>query len=287
MKTLRSILYKISQHDILTHSAALALYTAFSLAPLIILMLSILATLQLDLQIQLLANVQQLMGTEAASVLDTIIKKSEARADLSSLAGWVGVITLLFSASAIFAQLQNAMNVIFESTPDTPANIKWYHEVRHIVLKRIASFGMVLSFVFLSIVSLVISSALSFLFLNNIGRLGEIINFSLNLLVFTLLFGALFKWIPDKSIPTKSAFEGGLLTALLFVIGKGVIGLYLGQTAVGSAYGAAGSLIVLLVWVYYSSLIVFFGAEICAKRASSQKTKLNLFWLRNHVSPST
>lgn len=261
ISTLRRILQKVSQDDILTQAAALALYTTLSLAPLVILLLSFLSTLGLSLQRELVAQVNDLIGGEAAAVLGTIIEGVGDQKKLSSIAGIAGIATLAVAASAIFAQLQSSLNLIFRSPPKNSSDEKWWQELWVLIKKRLVSMGMVLTFVFISIVSLVISSALTFLIQQGEGLWPEIINTILSLAIFSLLFYSIFRWMPDRKIPNRASLLGGILTAVFFVLGKALIGMYLGQAAVGSAYGAAGSLVVLLAWTYYSSLIVFLGAE--------------------------
>lgn len=265
---------KFKKDDIFTLSAALALYTAFSLAPLVILLISFLSSLHLDLQVQLVMQVEELIGKEAADVLSVIIEKAAERKELHTLGGWIGSLTLFFSASVIFAHLQNSLNKIFESPVVSHKNQHWSAELRHFIAKRLMSFGIVLSFIFISIISLMLSSLLSFVIATEGGLFGEILYIAASLVLFSVLFSAIFKWIPDRTIETRMALGAGLLTGLLFMIGKTLIGLYLGRTAVGSAYGAAGSIIVLLFWVYYSSLIIFLGAEIAALRIHQPAIKI-------------
>lgn len=264
VKFLEQLHLKMKKDDIVTLSAALALYTAFSLAPLVMLLISFLSSLQLDLQVQLVMQVEELIGKEAANVLSAIIEKAAEREELNTLSGWVGSLTLFFSASVIFAHLQNSLNKIFESPVVSHKNQHWSAELRHFIAKRLMSFGIVLSFIFISITSLMLSSLLSLFIASKEGLFGEILYMAASFMLFSVLFAAIFKWIPDRTIETRMALRAGLLTGLLFMIGKTLIGLYLGKTAVGSAYGAAGSLIVLLIWVYYSSVIIFVGAEIAA-----------------------
>lgn len=255
---------KILKDDLFTQSAALALYTAFSLAPLVILLISFLSTLQLDLQSHLISHIENLMGSDAARVLESIIIKAESRKDLTTISGWAGSLTLLFSASIIFGQLQTSLNIIFQSSMPKNSLGPWFKEVQSYITRRLISFGIVLSFIFISIVSLIFSSFLSMLVSKQQAVSGGILNALLGFIIFTGLFSAIFKWIPDRPINNTTAIKGGVLTAVLFLFGKGLIGMYLGQTAVGSAYGAAGSIIVLLLWVYYSSLIILVGAEIAS-----------------------
>ncbi len=253
---------KISRDDILTQAAALALYTIFSLAPLVVLLILLQSTLNLSLQKELLNQVQFLFGVDAADVLRTIIDKSKERPDLAGPTGWLGMGVLLLSSMAVFGQMQTSLNTIFRQSHSNNENESWGAYIKSFIMRRLVSFGMVLTFIFISIVSLVVSSLISGFFSEDSGAL--LLNLCLSFFVFSLLFSAIFKWMPDRKIPVDTALRGGILTATLFILGKYFIGLYIGQAALGSAYGAAGSLVVLLVWVYYSSLIFFFGAEVAS-----------------------
>jgi membrane protein len=259
-----SVYDKLSRDDILTQSAALALYTIFSLAPLVVLMVFLQSTLNLSLQKELLSQVQYLFGVDAAEVLGTIIDKSKERPDLTGTAGWLGLGALLLSSMAVFGQMQTSLNTIFKKHHRTTQDESWYSYIKNFLMRRLISFGMVLTFIFISIVSLVVSSLLSGFYSEETGQLALVLNLLLSFVVFSALFSAIFKWMPDRKIPFSTAVRGGVLTSILFVLGKYFIGLYIGQAAIGSAYGAAGSLVVLLVWVYYSSLIFFFGAEVAS-----------------------
>lgn len=259
-----SVIDKLTEDDILTQSAALAFYTVFSLAPLVLLMVFLQSTLNLSLQKELLSQIQFLFGVDAAEVLRSIVEKNNERPDLKGIAGWLGLGTLLVSSMAVFVQMQTSLNAIFRGHHKSNPNESWYSYLINFIMRRLVSFGMVLAFIFISIVSLVVSSLISGFYSEASGQFALLANLVLSLVVFSALFSAIFKWMPDRRIPSSIAVRGGVLTALLFVLGKYFIGLYIGQAAVGSAYGAAGSLVVLLVWVYYSSLIFFFGAEVAS-----------------------
>lgn len=271
---------KISADDVFTQAAALAYYTALSMAPLLILTISFLSVLNFDLQEQLLVQVRGLIGPEAGQVLQSILESANDRPDLSVAAGWLGAIVLAVSASVVFAQLQSALNLIFR-VPNDDRELNrhaaaLHHEksaVKSFVMRRLLSVGILLAFIFIAIVSLTVSASLSYL-LNYYEFVGvRFISEAVNLVVFAALFSLIYKWMPDRRVKTSNSLFAGIVTAVLFVIGKALIGTYLGQAAVGSAYGAAGSLIVLLAWIYYSALVFFIGAELSA-----------LFLLRKRVS---
>ena len=250
-----SLLNKFNEHDVFTLSAALAFYTALSLAPLLLITLAVVGLLGDNSQTQLLGQIRGVLGSQASTAIATIIESAHNRPQVGGLAGLIGGLILIFSASGVFAQLQFSLNKIWEI--EGKARVGLWEMVR----QRLLSMSMVISLGFLALVSLAVSTVLSFV-LTSQGQIWTVVNLLVTLLVFSALFAAIFKFLPDIRISWRDAFYGGLVTAILFAIGKSLIGIYLGRSAIGSAYGAAGSLIVLLAWVYYSSVIVFTGAEI-------------------------
>ncbi|MEZ0393257.1 MAG: YihY/virulence factor BrkB family protein [Pseudobdellovibrionaceae bacterium] len=251
----KELLKAFSGHDLMTLAAALAFYTALSLAPLLIITLAVVGIMGESSQAQLIQQIEGLMGSQAASAIKAIVESADDRPSLGNLAGWLGVVALLFSASGVFAQLQASLNAIWAATGKGSKGLWGW------IRKRLLSMGLVITLGFLALVSLVASAAISVIF-HQEGEAWKILNIVLSFLLFSGVFTLLHKYLPDIKLSWRHAWKGGLATALLFVIGKTLIGLYLGKSAVGSAYGAAGSLVVLLVWVYYSSVIVFTGAEI-------------------------
>lgn len=255
---------KLGNDKIMDLAAALSYYTALSLAPLLILMITFVSFLGMEFKTEMISEIENLVGSQASQAIKAIAMNADKTPKIRDWAGLVGIITLLFSAGAIFGQLRESLNVIFEVKDSTPEEqdegllkTSWAF-----IKKKIFSMGMVLAFVFISMVSLVISSVISLVLSGAAAIIGQIANFLISLLIFTLLFAAIYFFLPQKKMRTAETLTGGLITAILFSIGKTLIGLYLGQSAVGSLYGAAGSLIVLLMWVYYSSIIIFIGAEI-------------------------
>ena len=244
-----------TRHDITTFAAAISFYTSLSLAPLLVITLASVNLISPTYQNQFLAQVQNLLGHQAADAIALILQSANSKPQLGTLAGILGIFALLFSASGVFTQLQSSLNVIFESPVQTSS------EVSNWIRNRLLSIGMVLSIGFLSMVSLLVSAVLSFLFTQK-GSYWSVANEVATLAIFALLFSFLFKYLPDSHLDWKRALKGGLITALLFTVGKSLIGIYLGRSAVGSAYGAAGSLVVLLAWVYYSAIIFLTGAEL-------------------------
>ena len=243
-------------------AAALAYYTAFAIAPLLLIAIAI-AGLVFGEEAaggQVFAQLEGLLGADAAQAVETAIANSQ-QAGVGTISAIIGLATLLWSASNVFAQLQDALNTIWEVTPKPGAGIM------ATVKKRFLSMTMVLGTGFLLLVSLVLSSALSLVgnafsnLLPGAEVLGQVVNFAISFAVITLLFAAIYKVLPDVKIAWGDVWIGAAATALLFVIGKLLIGLYLGNASVGSTYGAAGSLLVLLLWIYYAAQLLFFGAE--------------------------
>ena len=270
--------------DAMTLAASLAFYTALSFAPLLVLMLTV-VTLFLGeaTQQKLVDEVKNLMGPQAGASVEQIVnpekvagekggggaaeQAKEKQKHLASVAGIIGLVTLIFSASGVFAQLQAAMNRIWDVEPKPGgAVMSWLRS-------RGLSIGMVFAILFLLLVSLVVSSVLAGMFKDG-GTLWKILNFIISLGVFVGLFALIFKFLPDVKIPWTDVWIGAAATAILFGVGKSLIGLYLGTAGVGSSYGAAGSLIVLLVWVYYSSIILFLGAEMTQVYAKWNGSKI-------------
>ena len=244
-------------------AASLAYYTALSLAPLLLLIVGVVG-LVLDRQqvaTQLATQLEGLMGQAGRELVTSILTTTSPQGSL--LATVVGLVTLFIGATAVFGELQATLNLIWEVQPAPTSGVwagiwAWLRE-------RIFSLAIVFALAFLLLVSLVISAALAgatALFQGpEQAVLSRVLEIAVSLLVLTFVFALLYKYVPDAEIGWRDVWLGGLITAVLFTLGKTAIGIYLGRASVGSAYGAAGSMVVLLVWVYYSALIMFFGAE--------------------------
>jgi membrane protein len=249
----------------MTSSAALSYYTVFSLPAVLMLIMVLVSAVMdpTDVRGGLESQLQSLMGPSAGGEVRTILQETK-RPGGGLIPTLVGIVALIFGATGALGQLQAALNRAWNVTPDPKQG-----GIKSFLTKRLFSLGMLLSIAFLLLVSLVISGALSavgdrisgFLPSGLSGAILQVLNIVISLLVIGFLFAAMFKVLPDAKVEWRSAWVGGFVTALLFVIGKFLIGLYLGQSNPGEAYGAAGSLIVLLLWIYYSSLIMLFGAE--------------------------
>ena len=261
-KTLRQVVTNWGLHRCSAHSAALAFYTIFSLAPVLVVVITLAGFIWGEEAVrgQIFGEFQGLMGPEAALLVQEVLK-SAARPAAGRIAAIVGIVTLLLGATAIFGQLQDALNTVWAVEPKPGATLTT------LLRKRLHSFALVIGIGFLLAVSLVLSAALTGFSRYLERRLElpvdflQIANFIVSFVVITLLFAMTYRILPDVKIDWRDVWLGSILTALLFVVGKTLIGLYLGRTNVASAYGAAGSLVVILLWVYYSALIFFFGAE--------------------------
>ena len=243
-------------------AAALAYYTAFSIAPLLLIAIAVAGLVfgEEAASGAVSAQLEGLLGSEAAGAVETGIQNAR-QPGIGTLSAVVGLGLLLWSASNVFAQLQDALNTIWEVAPKPGRGIL------ATIRTRLLSMTMVLGVAFMLLVSLVLSAALTTVgrFFSGLLPGGEavwqVVNFGLSLVVIALLFAAIYKVLPDAEVAWGDVWIGAAATAVLFTVGKLLIGLYLGHASVGSSYGAAGSLMVLLLWVYYSAQLLFFGAE--------------------------
>jgi membrane protein len=267
IKSLWSVTLRAAQDwwedNCLRLAASLAYYTALSLAPLVLLIVGVVGLVLGREQVagQLAAQLESLMGLAGRELVNSILTTTSPEG--GTLAAVVGLVTLFIGATAVFGELQATMNLIWEVQP-APTGGAWAG-IWAWLKERVFSLALVFALAFLLLVSLVISSALAgaaaFFWGPEQTLLSRLLELAVSLLVLTLGFSLLFKYVPDAEIRWRDVWPGGVFTAVLFTLGKTAIGYYLGYASVGSAYGAAGSMVVLLVWVYYSALIVFFGAE--------------------------
>jgi membrane protein len=251
--------------DCPSQAAALSYYTIFSLPALLAVLLLILGSVLGPHQVQgqLELQITALMGPTAADQIRTILRQIHRPGEGGPLATVLSVGALLLGATGAFGQLQAALNRAWEVAPDPEGGL------RQVLFKRVFSFGMVLAVAFFLLVSLSVSAAVA-AFGGALGAmlpagisatLLEAINQAISLVVISALFAAIFKVVPDAKVAWRDVWVGALATAVLFEAGKFVIGFYLGRSNPGQAFGAAASLAVLFVWVYYSAMILLFGAE--------------------------
>lgn len=247
-------------------AAALAYYTTFSLAPLLVLIIAIAGLIggQEAAQSQVMAQVQDLLGAEGREFVQEMIENA-SRPATGVTATVIGVITLLFGALGVFGELQNSLNTIWEVKPRPAKGV--LDGIKRFIIDRLLSFTMVLGIGFLLLASLVVSAAVSALgeYIGAAWPMADfwlqLINLVISFVVIMLLFGMIFKFLPEVNIAWKDVWLGAAVTSALFTLGKFLIGFYLGRSEVANTFGAAGSLAILLIWIYYSAQILFFGAE--------------------------
>ncbi|MDF3077128.1 MAG: hypothetical protein K0S09_1017 [Sphingobacteriaceae bacterium] len=245
-------------------SASLAYYTVFSIAPLLIMMISMASFFAGAEAVQgkVFSEINGFVGNDAAKQIQEIIKNASLKPDTKWWGLVAGVITLFIGATTVFLEIQDSINMIWRVRAKPKRG--WLQMIKN----RFLSFSLIISLGFLSLVSLLISGLVSALrdylvrhFPDVTVVLIDAINFVITFLVIAFLFGIIFKFLPDVKIKWKDVRIGALFTAVLFIIGKYLIGLYIETTGTASTYGAAGSIVVILVWIYYTSAILYFGAE--------------------------
>ncbi|WP_149196392.1 YihY/virulence factor BrkB family protein [Luteimonas suaedae] len=249
-----AVVRRFVEIDLLTHAASLSFFTLISLAPLLVLLLWLTSLLYPSAQEALLAQVGELAGTSAEKVVGTVIDNARRRPDLGSLAGMWSTLLLLLGATVVFARLQKTLNLIFHTDAKRLALLAWLR-------KRVFSFGVVLALGFLLLVSTLLSTVLDLVF-SGVPSLLPVIGNASAFALYALAFALLYHYLPDRRVGWRRALLGGLITAALFVLGRWGIGLYIRQAAPGSAYGSMGTLVVLLVWMYYAAMVFFVGALI-------------------------
>jgi membrane protein len=250
------------EDDATMHAASISYFTVFSLAPILVIALAVAGVVfePATVQREMAAQLSGLMGIEAARAIGEFVQNATSSASRGVLATIVGVVTLVVGAISAFVQLQDSLNHIWRVPPRSVG-------IKRILKQRLLSFVLVMGVAVLLLVSLVLSallSAASDLIQSNLGATEftlDLANVAFSFVVAAVLFGTVFKVLPDAPISWQDVAAASLFTAALFTIGKQVIGLYIGQTGLSSSYGAAGSLAVILAWVYYSALILLFGAE--------------------------
>lgn len=260
---IKETVHEFFEDDSFNYASAIAFSTIFSLPAILIIALAIGSTFYEKniVQDELINQVSKLVGPETAKEVETIL----VQAAIDNTSWWaksVGIVTLFVSATTVFMSLQSSLNKIWGIKPKPQRGWVKY------IINRLVSLAMVISFGFVLLVSLVVDTVLV-VFQGMLSRIMEGITLylvtGLNLLIslgfITVIFGLLFKVLPDARIRWRHVWIGALITTLLFTLGKYLIGFYLGNSTFNSAYGAAGSLVIILLWVYYSTVIFLFGAE--------------------------
>jgi len=263
--------------DPFKESAVIAYYTIFSLPGLLIVIITVAGYFfgQEAVNGQIASQITSTMGADTAQQIQDIIAKGTESKN-SFLATIIGVLTILVGATGVFVQFQKSINTIWEVKADESKS-----GILSLLKARLFSFGLIIAIAFILIASLVISATLSALgtwmtnyFSESLLIILQVINFILSLSILAVLFALMFKFFPDAKIKWRHVWIGSFVTAILFETGKAALGLYFGKADPGSGYGAAGSIILILLWVSYSSMIVFYGAEFTHAYAKIKDGKI-------------
>ncbi len=253
-----NLITKIDEHEIFVMSSALAYATALALAPFILIILSLISFLDQDLQRKFAIDLTTSFGGEVGSAVKSIMQNVDTHPQLSGLSGIIGFVILIISASAIFTHLRIALDKINEYTlPADQNNFMGY------LRNKFWSLGLVLGFAFLSIASMLVTALITVFYPNGEGLFWHGMSFIVNFFLFTALFTSIFRFIPSEKLDWRHSLFSGAVSTVFYLIGKSLISLYLGKAGLGSPYGAAGSLIVFLAWVYYTALTLLLSYEIC------------------------
>ncbi len=256
----RKIFREFSDDECGVRAAALAYYTVFALPPLLILLIMLVGLIWDPAEVQRALETQfsSMVGAEGGRAIHDMLLNAKRPGADAPYATMLGVAALLFGSIGAFMQLQGALNRAWEVKPDPGQG-----GIRRFIMKRLLSLGMVLGVAFLLVVSLAVSAILSLLStrMSFPEAAFSAVDLGLSFSVLTVLFAAIFRFLPDAEIAWRDVWVGAVVTSALFVVGKYAIGYYLGRSAPGDAFGAAGALAIILVWVYYAGVIVLFGAE--------------------------
>ncbi len=250
----KNAIYSFFMDNGFTLAAALAFYAVLSIAPLLILLVTVFGLVSDSTGQQIIAQTEKLIGPQASQGVQLIVKNAKAQRFAATASAITGLVILLLSATTAFGQLQSSLNAIF--------NVRWKHGILlGWLYKRLLSLLMVLVIGIVLIATVVVTSAIAVAFRGN-GRVAQVMDLIISLIVFTLIFVIVFRVLPDIKISWQDTWVGGIITGLLFVAGEYGISEYLRSSGTTTLYGAAGSLVVLLLWIYYSSIILFLGAEL-------------------------
>ncbi len=259
----QKVLSEWNQDKVTRLAAALSYYTIFSLAPLLVIIIAVTGLfLGADsAQQQIIAQMQALVGAEGAGLMNDLLTNAR-NINTNLIAALIGIFTILLGATGVVGELKDALNTIWNVAPKPDRGLF------ATFFERVLSFGMILGIGFILLVSLVVSASLAALNMAIRGyfeqwvMLAQVIDLLLSVGSITLLFALLFKFLPDVQVAWRDVWIGAFITAILFTLGKYALGLYVGNSNVASPFGAAGALVILLVWIYYSAQIFFLGAEI-------------------------
>lgn len=273
-------------------SAALSYYTIFAMAPMLIIILKVSSFFAIGKPADTIFHqISDYVGPAAAKEIQSIIENA-AVSPTASVAYMVSICALIFSATGVFAEIQDSINIIWQLKPKPKKG--WLK----LVVNRLLSFSILLSLGFILLVSLVVSSILDTVSARIIAHFPDlniilvfVVNYGLAFLITLLLFCIIFKFLPDAKIKMKDVFSGAFATTVLFILGKFGIGYYLQHSKMGTMYGAAGSIIILLSWVYYSAMILYFGATYTKINAIKKGRKIQpnqyAVWVEQIETPYT
>jgi membrane protein len=271
---LKGTFKEFGEDNVLRLSAALAYYAMFSIGPLLVIAVGVAGLVlgQESVRHEIQQQLQSMLGENSAKTLGSMMSAQKHGSSLITTI--IGIVVLLFGAAGVFGQLQDALNTIWE-VKSKPGTGIW-----GFIRNRFLSFSMVLGVGFLLLISLALTTFLSAV-TGSLGSklpiseaLAHILNFVVSFGVITLLFAMIFKYLPDVKVPLRKVWVGAIVTALLFTVGKYLLALYLGRASTTSSYGAAGSVIVILMWIYYASVILLFGAEFTQVYTNQTGTKV-------------
>ncbi len=250
----KNALSEFMDDDLFSFGAALAFYTVLSLSPLLIIVVSLTSFIGFEAQQTIVDKIGMFIGPRASDVVEIVLENAYVKKFAGTVSAAAGVAVLLFSATTVFVQLQKAMNRIWN------VRVVKGGRIRNFLWRRVVSLGIVATIGIVMFTSVVVNALIEILMGDIVGI--EVINTIVSFAVYMFLFALLFKYVPDVELEWRDVRMGALITAVFFIAGRYLIGKYMVMSGIGSAYGAAGSLVVLLLWVYYSTLIVYFGAVV-------------------------
>ena len=248
-----AVLNRFIEVDVLSQAAAVSFYALLSMAPLLVLLLWLTASLYPPAQQALVDQIGTAAGNSVAVVAETVLKNADQQPSIGSLAGIWSTLLLFIGATAVFAQLQGALNLIFRTSGERLDGLAAW------LRKRVFSFGVVLALGLLLVVSMTATTMLQVAFAQ-LPSLLPALGYISTLLLYTVAFAFMYHYLPDRRVAWRQAFIGGAITSALFALGRYGIGVYIAQVAPGSAYGSMGALVISLVWIYYAMVVFFVGA---------------------------
>lgn len=291
-KYIKEVVTEYISGDVIKHSASLSYYTTLSIVPLLIIIISVTGWIfgEDAMRGQVYSQMNDLIGSQAANQLEKAIQTIHLNEKGSTLATYISIIVLAFGATRVFAEIQDSLNKIWGLK--VVQTKKWWK----IIVDRLISFSMVISLGFLMMVSLVLSAlvmALTSMMNKWIGNYGDVLitvsDHLMSVISTTAIFAAIFKVLPDAHIKWRDVFIGALITSILFLIGKLLIGYYIGSNDTASMFGAAGSVIILMLWVYYTSAILYLGAVFTKVYATNHGGKIRpsgfAVWIKTVEQP--